>query len=80
MGRRSRPAQPVRVGERQADGAKGELLLQHFGSQRSKDWFSAGTFMALARLRGNEARAPEGFAEAFHVRKLVLGSGARGAS
>ena len=59
---------------------KVELLLEHFGSQRSKDWFSADTFMGLARLRGNEARAPEGFAEAFHVRKLVLGSGARSAS
>ena len=51
---------------------KVELLLRHFGSQRSKDWFAAETFMGLARLRGNEARAPDGFAEGFHVRKLVV--------
>jgi LmbE family N-acetylglucosaminyl deacetylase len=47
-------------------------LLQHFGSQRSKDWFSAENFEALARLRGLECRAASGFAEAFHARKLVL--------
>jgi LmbE family N-acetylglucosaminyl deacetylase len=51
---------------------KSELLRQHFGSQRSKDWFDAETFLSLARLRGVECRAPEGFAEAFHARKLTL--------
>lgn len=50
-----------------------ELLLAHFGSQRSKDWFDAETFAGLARLRGMESRAPERFAEAFAVRKAVLG-------
>jgi LmbE family N-acetylglucosaminyl deacetylase len=49
------------------------LLLNHFGTQRSKDWFDADTFRALARLRGMECRAPERFAEAFIARKLVLG-------
>lgn len=49
------------------------LLEQHFASQRSKDWFDAATFMGLARLRGMECRAPDGLAEAFHGRKLVLG-------
>ena len=48
------------------------LLLHHFGSQRSKDWFLPETFNALARLRGNECRAAEGFAEAFYARKLTL--------
>ena len=48
------------------------LLERHFASQRSKDWFDASTFMGLARLRGMEARAPEGFAEAFHGRKLLI--------
>ena len=47
-------------------------LLEHFGSQRSKSWFSAETFDALMRLRGIECRATDGFAEAFHVRKAVL--------
>jgi LmbE family N-acetylglucosaminyl deacetylase len=51
---------------------KSELLQEHFGSQRSKDWFDAETFLSLARLRGVECRAPEGFAEAFHARKLTL--------
>ena len=51
---------------------KVDLLMRHFGSQRSKDWFAPETFTGLARLRGNEARSPEGYAEAFHVRKLVL--------
>lgn len=51
---------------------KSELLREHFASQRSKDWFDAETFLSLARLRGVECRAPEGFAEAFHARKLTL--------
>lgn len=50
-----------------------ELLLAHFGTQRSKDWFDADTFRGLARLRGMECRAPERFAEAFILRKMVLG-------
>ena len=49
-----------------------ELLLAHFGTQRSKDWFDAETFRGLARLRGMECRAPERYAEAFEVRKLLL--------
>ena len=51
---------------------KVELLLSHFGTQRSKDWFDSEVFTGLARLRGSECRAPDGLAEAFHVRKLVL--------
>jgi LmbE family N-acetylglucosaminyl deacetylase len=51
---------------------KTRLLHQHFGSQRSKDWFNSETFSGLARLRGMECRAPEGFAEAFHANKLLL--------
>ena len=49
-----------------------DLLLQHFGTQRSKDWFDAETFRGLARLRGMECRAPERYAEAFVVRKVKL--------
>ena len=51
---------------------KAQLLKEHFHTQRSKDWFDAGIFMGLARLRGMECRAPEGFAEAFHARKLTM--------
>lgn len=52
-----------------------ELLLRHFGTQRSKDWFDAETFRGLARLRGMECRAPERFAEAFTARKTCLSLG-----
>lgn len=51
---------------------KVKLLNDHFGSQRSKDWFDSEIFMGLARLRGMECRAPDGFAEAFHARKLTV--------
>jgi LmbE family N-acetylglucosaminyl deacetylase len=50
-----------------------ELLQEHFGSQRSKDWFDAETFTGLARLRGMECRSSERYAEAFVLRKGALG-------
>jgi len=49
-----------------------DLLITHFGSQRSKQWFDSETFLGLARLRGMECRAPERYAEAFVGPKLVL--------
>jgi LmbE family N-acetylglucosaminyl deacetylase len=49
-----------------------DLLMSHFGSQRSKQWFDCETFFGLARLRGMECRAPERYAEAFVARKLIL--------
>jgi LmbE family N-acetylglucosaminyl deacetylase len=49
-----------------------DFLISHFGSQRSKQWFDRETFLGLARLRGMECRAPEGYAEAFVARKLTL--------
>jgi len=52
---------------------KARLLQDHFGSQKSKDWFDEDVFLGLARLRGMECRAPDGFAEAFHARKLTIG-------
>lgn len=58
---------------RRAIGRKNELLMRHFGTQRSKDWFTEETFAGLARLRGNECRAPDGVAEAFYGRKIRVG-------
>jgi LmbE family N-acetylglucosaminyl deacetylase len=52
---------------------KAAHLERHFGSQRGKHWFNGDNFLALARLRALECRAPDGYAEAFHARKLVLG-------
>jgi LmbE family N-acetylglucosaminyl deacetylase len=49
-----------------------DLLIKHFGTQRSKHWFDDETFRGLARLRGMECRAPERYAEAFFARKLML--------
>jgi LmbE family N-acetylglucosaminyl deacetylase len=60
---------PVSAGALQR---KMELLISHFGSQRPKHWFDSETFLALARLRGMECRAPERYAEAFFARKLTL--------
>lgn len=51
---------------------KSKALLDVFGTQRSKDWFTEETFLGLMRLRGMEGRAPDGYAEAFHARKVVL--------
>jgi LmbE family N-acetylglucosaminyl deacetylase len=49
-----------------------EMLLEEFPSQRDKHWFTAETFRAILTIRGLESRAPSGFAEGFHCRKLVL--------
>ena len=48
------------------------LLHAHFESQRSKDWFDDETFRGLARIRGMECRAPDGYAEAFYMPKVTL--------
>jgi hypothetical protein len=53
---------PVSAGSLQR---KIDLLISHFGSQRSKQWFDAETFLGLARLRGMECCASERYAEAF---------------
>lgn len=49
-----------------------ETLNRSFASQRSHRWFTDETFVALARLRGIGCNAPEGFAEAFYARKIVI--------
>jgi LmbE family N-acetylglucosaminyl deacetylase len=51
---------------------KAELLDRAFQTQRSKHWFSEGTFLALMRLRGVESNSPTRFAEAFYGRKVSL--------
>ncbi len=51
---------------------KADVLLECFPSQRSRDWFTRDTFEAIARLRGVECKALEGYAEAFYGRKLSL--------
>jgi LmbE family N-acetylglucosaminyl deacetylase len=51
---------------------KAAVLMDSHASQRHKHWFDAKAFLALMRLRGLECRAPEGYAEAFHARKVIL--------
>jgi LmbE family N-acetylglucosaminyl deacetylase len=52
--------------------AKVEHVLAAFGSQHGKTWFTEDTLRAVLRLRGIECRAPDGIAEAFVCRKLVV--------
>jgi LmbE family N-acetylglucosaminyl deacetylase len=47
-------------------------LMEAFPSQREKHWFSRDTFLSTLRLRGIESGSPDGHAEAFYCRKLVL--------
>jgi LmbE family N-acetylglucosaminyl deacetylase len=58
--------------EREHYRKKVENVMQAFESQRQKRWFCAETFLSLMRLRGMEANAPSGYAEAFYCRKLSL--------
>jgi hypothetical protein len=46
-------------------------ILAAFASQRDRYWFTDDTFRSLLRLRGVEARAATGYAEAFHARKIT---------
>jgi hypothetical protein len=52
--------------------AKIDALLSAHQSQRHRDWFTRDVFVAMLRMRGIECRAPSGYAEAFHGRKLTL--------
>jgi LmbE family N-acetylglucosaminyl deacetylase len=51
---------------------KVDLLMEHFGTQRSKRWFTDDLFLACLRLRGMESNAPARVAEAFYCRKAVV--------
>jgi len=52
--------------------AKIAHVMTAFPSQVGKAWFTEETFRAVLRLRGIECRAPDGLAEAFVCRKLVV--------
>ncbi len=51
---------------------KARHIHEHFASQRGRRWFDPETFLSLARLRGIECNAAEGFAEAFHLPKATI--------
>ena len=50
-----------------------KLLVDHFKTQLSHQWFTEETFRAILRLRGIESNAPDKYAEAFYGRKIALG-------
>lgn len=51
---------------------KADILLDCFESQKGKHWFDKETFLALMRIRGMESACRSKYAEAFHVRKLIM--------
>jgi LmbE family N-acetylglucosaminyl deacetylase len=50
-----------------------DYILSAFNSQSERHWFSQELFCSILRLRGMEANACSGHAEAFYCRKAVLG-------
>ena len=50
-----------------------DMIFAGFPSQAGKRWFTKDLFRSLLRLRGMESNAPNGHAEAFYCRKLILG-------
>jgi LmbE family N-acetylglucosaminyl deacetylase len=52
--------------------AKVEHVLAVFRTQHGRTWLTEDTLRAVLRLRGVECRAPDGRAEAFVCRKLVV--------
>ncbi len=49
-----------------------DLLIQHYQTQKNKQWFGEELFRSVARIRGMECVAPDGFAEGFYCRKAVF--------
>ena len=69
----ARSAERVPSYQQDADGTQDKASSPSISARSAtKDWFDDETFMGLARLRGMECRAPDGFAEAFHARKLTV--------
>jgi LmbE family N-acetylglucosaminyl deacetylase len=66
-----RPNVYVRLDSDQVE-RKVDTIWDTYVTQRDKHWFTRETFTALMRIRGIECKAPSGYAEAFHCRKLVL--------
>jgi LmbE family N-acetylglucosaminyl deacetylase len=51
---------------------KVRYICDVFQTQSKKAWLTEDTFQAMLRLRGVECAAPDKYAEAFYLRKLVL--------
>jgi len=49
-----------------------KYLMECFGTQRDKHWFTPDTFSGLMRIRGLEAVSAGQFAEGFYARKVAF--------
>ncbi|GGX49670.1 PIG-L deacetylase family protein [Saccharospirillum salsuginis] len=49
------------------------LLQKIYNSQQTKSWFTDDLFWSLMRIRGMECHSSSTIAEAFHLRKVMLG-------
>jgi len=49
-----------------------DKIVNSFKTQTENHWFTEETFRSILRLRGVESNAPDGYAESFYCRKLVL--------
>ncbi|MEL6923430.1 MAG: PIG-L deacetylase family protein [Bacteroidota bacterium] len=53
---------------------KAQLLMEHYPTQAGKHWFDEETFLSLMRIRGMESASKTRYAEAFHLRKCIVGN------
>jgi len=58
--------------DRDTVNRKLSCIVESFPTQQEKYWFSREVLESVMRLRGVESHAPEGFAEGFLCRKIVL--------
>jgi LmbE family N-acetylglucosaminyl deacetylase len=58
--------------DRETVDVKVDHLVRHFPSQAARPWFDPNAFRALMRIRGLEASAASGYAEGFHVRRVIV--------
>jgi len=65
------PALYVEV-DRETAERKNRIILESFQSQQNKHWLDDELLNSLMRIRGVESVSESGFAEGFHVRKMVF--------
>jgi LmbE family N-acetylglucosaminyl deacetylase len=49
-----------------------DIIMESFGTQLHRNWFTRDAFFSVMKIRGIESRSPDGFAEGFYCRKAVL--------
>jgi len=51
---------------------KVRYIMDSFGSQEGRGWFTEDTFLSIMRIRGIESNASNKYAEGFYCRKIIL--------